>query len=403
VQGIFPLRKDSSKNKVNYQNGVMLAEAMRYAINKINTINYLHGYKLKIGKLVNCFTEYCVRKEILDAYLREVQFLIGPYSSETSYSASILTDTFQITSVSYGAMYSDFGHFGKVQPSHMFRTVPSDDYRILATLDFIQQSKWTYVAVISSHGYDGEHDAIPFIQKLGSYGACLSSQVSMPRIKDEKDHYEKIIDQMVSEKRLNVLVLFTTNEDSWNIFNVLKSKKLIGRFTVLCVYGCVNYQDVLEGNNKVANGTLSLYVHNTEVEEFKEYFLALKPKDHPYASLYFNTFWENVFQCSINITTKDMYKRDCTGNEKLDVGQGYYPLTPVHTVLDAVYGVAVATRALLENVCGKAKYKRKKITNSTCVIDSSDIHKNTRFILSYLRQLAYKDGTLRVPELGRLN
>jgi len=49
VQGIFPLRKDSSKNKVNYQNGVMLAEAMRYAINKINTINYLHGYKLKIA------------------------------------------------------------------------------------------------------------------------------------------------------------------------------------------------------------------------------------------------------------------------------------------------------------------------------------------------------------------
>ena len=401
VMGIFPLRKNSN-DTVNYQNGVMFSEAMRYAVNRINTMNFLHGYKLKIDKMVTCFTEYCVRDSLLDAYLGGLQFLIGPYSSETSYFASILTDTFRIPAISYSATYSDFMHFGKVQ-SHMFRTVPSDDYRILAALDFIQQSEWTYVSVISSHGYDGERDAIPFIQKLSSYGACLSSQVSMPRFKDDRQLYEKIIDQMVAEKRLKALVLFTTNEDSRNIFNVLKLKKLIGRFTILCMYGCVNYQDVLEGNEEIANGTLSLYVHNTEVEDFRKSFLALKPKNHPYRSKYFDTFWENVFQCSINDTTSALYEKKCTGNEQLREGQGYYPLTPVHTVLDAVYGVAIATRLFLESICNKDNYKNQNLNKTTCIVDASDTHRNTRFIMESFQQLAYEDGTLKVLKPGNLS
>ena len=377
----------------------MLSEALRYAIQKVNRDDVMYGYQLKIEQIESCFTENCVRQKLLDAYMRSHQFLIGPYSSETSYFASILTDTFRLPSISYSATYSDFGRYGTMQ-RFMFRTVPSDDYRVLAALDFIHQSKWNYVSVISSHGYDGERDAITFIRKLSDYGTCLSSQDIIPKYKNGRDYYEEIVNRLSSTSRLNVLVLFTNNEDSWSILKMLKTKDLFRRFTILCIYGCTNYLEVLDGNHAIANGTLSLYIHNTEVEGFKTWFLQQKPNNHPYAKIYFKTFWENVFKCSfIGNNTVQTYKINCTGNEQLKVGQGYYPLTPTHTVLDAVYGVAHAVRTFVKRYCTK----KANTTNEACRINATDVHKNTNFLVDQLSQLVYNDGTVRISEPGKLN
>lgn len=394
VFGIFPLNKNETW--VDYQNGVMLSEAFRYAVMKVNKDDAMYGYKLQISKIESCFTEDCVRRKLLLAYLHTLQFLIGPYSSETSYFASILTDTFKLPSISYSATYSDFGRYGSRQ-KFMFRTVPSDDYRVLAALEFIRQSKWNYVSVISSHGYDGERDAIIFIRKLSHYGTCLSSQDIIPKFKNGRDYYEEVINRVSSNPRLTVLVLFTGNEDSWNILKKLKEKKLFGRFTILCIYGCTNYLEVLDGNHVVANGTLSLHIHNTEVEGFKTWFLQQNPSKHPYNDIYFETFWENVFKC--NFGNKTTYIKKCTGDEKLSVGQGYYPNTPIHTVLDAVYGLAQTVRDFVGRFC---KIQRESDKNTTCRIDATHTHKNTNYLARQLSKLVYNDGTIRIPKSGDL-
>ncbi|XP_066919426.1 metabotropic glutamate receptor 3-like [Clytia hemisphaerica] len=389
----------------------MLAEAMRFAIQQVNKLDILHGYKFNLTSMFNCLTEFCVREKIRDTFLTKTQFLIGPYSSETSYYGSILTDTFQLPSISYSATYSDFGRYGLMQ-RYMYRTVPSDDYRILAALQFIRQSNWTYVGVISSHGYDGERDAILFIRKLSKYGACLSSQRKIPRYEDTEKHYENIIEEMLSETRLSVLVLFTTNKDTRNIFRVLKAKKLESRFTILCMYGCTNYLDVVNGNQDISNGTLSMYIHNTEVEEFKSWFLRLKPENHPFGDLYFNTFWENVFHCHVNESENvKLYDKKCTMNEQLDVGQGYYTSTPVHTVLDAVYGMALATKNFIENTCNEFEYRKLELNKNVsigtakriCYIGAQRIHKNSKHVRDELLKLVYKDGTLRISDPGNPN
>ena len=394
VFGIFPLNKNETW--VDYQNGVMLSEAFRYAIMKVNNDDIMYGYEFRIENIESCFTETCVRKKLLLAYIDAMQFLIGPYSSETSYFASILTDTFRMPSVSYSATYSDFGRYGSMQ-RYMFRTVPSDDYRVLAALDFIHQSKWNYVSVISSHGYDGERDAIIFIRKLSQYGTCLSSQDIIPKFKNGRDYYEEVINRVSSNTRLNVLVLFTGNQDSWNILKKLKEKKLFHRFTILCIYGCTNYLEVLDENHAIANGTLSLHIHNTEVKGFKTWFLQQKPKNHPFKDFYFERFWENVFKCNFDNTTT--YKTKCTGNENLKVGQGYYPNTPIHTVIDAVYVLAQTVRNFVGKVCKK---KTESQVNSTCRIDPTNTHKNTRYLTNRISELAYKDGTIRIPKPGQL-
>ena len=85
-------------------------------------------------------------------------FLIGPYSSETSYIGSILTKTFGQLAVTYSATYSDFE---KTQ-GYMLRTVPTDKFRVDATIDVVKKLDWNYVGVISSYGYNGEREALRY-------------------------------------------------------------------------------------------------------------------------------------------------------------------------------------------------------------------------------------------------
>ena len=44
MNGIFPI---TSRDRINYQSGVMMVEAMKYAVQTIDQ-DYLHGYKLEI-------------------------------------------------------------------------------------------------------------------------------------------------------------------------------------------------------------------------------------------------------------------------------------------------------------------------------------------------------------------
>ena len=101
--------------------------------------------------------------------------MIGPYSAETSYEASILTGTFRQIAISYSAAFSDF------DSKAMLRTIPSNFYRVQALLKLVERLEWNYVAVISSYGHDGELDAQKFIFKLSRIGVCLGEQIYLPK------------------------------------------------------------------------------------------------------------------------------------------------------------------------------------------------------------------------------
>ena len=84
---------------------------------------------LGIKKIFNVDQINDVRQKILTTFKEKVPFLIGPYSSETSYIGSILTGTFSQITISYGATYSDFDASDH-NHENMLRTVPSDKFRI---------------------------------------------------------------------------------------------------------------------------------------------------------------------------------------------------------------------------------------------------------------------------------
>ena len=160
----------------------MMGEAMKYAVERVNNdTESLHGYTFEINEIYGSSSEDSVRDDVLGTFLTKVPFLIGPYSSETSYIASILTKTFKQITVSYSAAYSDF------VTKAMFRTVSSNVYRVRALFDLVKRLERNYFAVINSYGHDGDRDAISFISKFSSIGACLVEQIDLPQQRDAND------------------------------------------------------------------------------------------------------------------------------------------------------------------------------------------------------------------------
>ena len=142
IDGIFDFGSNSTE-KINYQSGIMMGEAMKYAVGSVNNnLEELFGYSLEIKKIYGSDNEDDVLNNVLKTFLTEVLFLIGPYSAETSYDASILTGAFRQIAISYSAAFSDF------DSKTMWHTVSSNFYRVQALLELVERLEWNYVAVI---------------------------------------------------------------------------------------------------------------------------------------------------------------------------------------------------------------------------------------------------------------
>ena len=278
----------------------------------------------------------------------------------------------------------------------MLRTVPSNFYRVQALLDLVERLEWNYLAVISSYGHDGEHDAKKFISKLSGIGVCLGEQIDIPRQSSaDSSSFNNAVSTIQRDQRIRAIILFTINDDSRRIMMALKQNNLEHFYRIICAFGCTNYMEVVEDVEDVALGTISLDIHYKREYGFENYFLSRTPKTNN--DTQFIKFWEKVFDCKVNDWNMNTINGSglppCTGYEKLEEGRGYYPLTPVHTVIDAVYSIAYALKVLVENVCHK---NQKWMANSTeCVINPNDRKMYSHMIFRNLSGRSYPDGTLK--------
>lgn len=84
---------------------------------------------------------------------------------------------------------------------------------------------------------------------------CVAGQVDLARHEDAEG-YEKAVQTMDMERKLKAVVMFTTVQDSKQLLLAIKKLKLKDRFFILCVYGCSNYVEVVNGVEDVAQGIL---------------------------------------------------------------------------------------------------------------------------------------------------
>ena len=384
---MFPI---STVKGVNFQSGLMMAEAMRFAVEHVNNrSDLLHGYKLKISKIYDYNSISDIRGGVLKTFLEDTPFLIGPHTSEATYETSILTGTFSQPSISYAATFSDFDTTCDLS-QFMLRSVSSDTFRIQVALDLLKKLAWNYVGVISSYGYNGERDARRFISRLNAYDICLGKDFDLSK-KPNNDEYIKVIKAISLKPRIKAVVLFTTHKDSAALLDAIMKLGLSKRFHLIFFYGGTNFMEVVKNREHAAAGSLSIDIKSYEIPEFREWFLSRNLANS--RKRYFRVFWETLFQCSI-AKNSAKYNRTCSNRDFIKVGKGYYPNTNVQSVVDAVYAIAYALKALIEFYCNSDDMKSR--SQSKCFINAKNRNVYSRPVYSNLKEMAFKDGTLNI-------
>ena len=146
---------------------------------------------------------------------------------------------------------------------------------------------------------------------------------------------------------------------------------------------------------KMLLGTISLDFHYKSEYGFGNYFLSRTLKTNN--DTQFIRFWEKVFNCRVSVENMNIINGSgllpCTADEKTEEENGYYPLTPLYTVVDAVYSFTYALKVLIEILCHK---EQKWMVNSAmCVINPNNPKMYSHMIFSNLLALSYPDGTIK--------
>ncbi|XP_057311230.1 metabotropic glutamate receptor 3-like isoform X2 [Hydractinia symbiolongicarpus] len=383
ISGLFPITEPSSE--INVQSGIMMAIAMKYALERSSSF---YGYNVN-HDILDAVGDYKVREQVLNTFIQGKQFLVGPYSSETTYISNILASTFMLQSISYGGTYSDF-YNNDISHKYMVRSIQSDVYRIHAVLDVVKELQWNYVSVVSSFNYNGEREAINFVSKLSMIDACLANQFDLPKNPTEKE-FVQIVKGLHMDRRVKAVVLFTSKQDSRYFFQTLARLNMEGLFFILCVYGCTNYVEVIKDIEETTVGVLSLDVHNPEVIGFKEYFLSQKVSHE--SPEYFKNYWETLFECHLNKTHNlGLYSKNCTKNETL-TETDYYPNTPIHTVVNAVSAIIKTLKSFIEKTCNENSSSLDG--TDKCPIQPSKVHRIADNITRLFNDImSAPDGTI---------
>ena len=367
ITGYFAVRSPIVKDgawkcgSINLQDGIVLLEAFRYAINVTNAMgilpkNFTIGYKI----YDSCKSTVVLKEHLVPTLFHEEKKLlgiVGPYTSSEAVLAASVFSVFHTSSISYKASSLELEDRGRY--SNFFRTVPSDRSEAEAIADILLKYNWTYVSCISSH--EKQRGFLVLKALIESSGKCIAKQVLLPEIA-EAVSFNDAIDTISSDTKAKVIVLFTTREDTINLMEAAHKKQYGAE--VLWIGGTGWGNLVLRNSMKpLGFGAISLnyYTHDHD-PMFREYFCSLTPQVANYN--WFKKFWEEVFGCSFD---RKYNKTPCSGKEKLEISKGLPQFTTVGPVLDAVLVYAKALKITLVHLCGKdistACFKQHYISN----------------------------------------
>ncbi|XP_065057393.1 metabotropic glutamate receptor 3-like [Rhopilema esculentum] len=386
IAGIFNVHLKGNLGKrcgiIDPQYGIMFVEAMLFALDRINNdTSILHGLKLRTRIYDTCGDKLYLRNILVQVANYHSQGVVGPQYSDDAITTATIMNIFGKNTISYAATSPDLEN--RIRHGYFYRTVPSDYNAVKLLVSLALKFKWNYIALISSEGNYGQRSSDLFRDSATKQGICIPIDMTISEDAKTGD-YEYILQMIKKQSAIKVVYLLLTDNHLKIFFEVAqKLKEDIGYLQFVASDGWGTRSFVASGKT-VANGTITFQVDHSEVREFREYFLKLKPATNK-RNVWFEQFWEETFNCTFKNST---VQKACTGDEELTDGVGYYSQTPVLSVINAMYAYAYAFKKVIWYEC--------LITNKTvdyCSKNKTMLQKLTsyRAILSHVRETQFKE------------
>ncbi|XP_028390815.1 metabotropic glutamate receptor 2-like [Dendronephthya gigantea] len=366
--GLFPIHKEGDKENIcgefNEIPGYQYMEAMRYAVEKINNrTDLLPGIKLGTIIYDTCRSPtICAdkTKEFIQLTLSEnkaksrLAGIIGPFVSGNSKIVGSFLRVFEIPQISYASLSVELSN--KDIYNYFFRTVPPDSFFAEALAQLLERMGWNYVSLIYSKGTYSETGAQEVIKAMKKRKICLAKKFRLTRF-PKKPEYQRVIAEVAAAKEANVVVFVTIQRDSRALLDAKRGQPLAKRLLIVGSVAWSNRDDITNGLESTADGTITFSHREGEMTDFETHFRSLNLTSYNASyKNWFHEFWQKQFKCCFNDSSVSLckkYPNICTGKESLL--STHMEIAPVRVVINAVNAMAYALDNMRKAVCPNAK------------------------------------------------
>eukprot|EP00112_Aurelia_sp_Birch-Aquarium-sp1_P001067 Seg1108.5 transcript_id=Seg1108.5/GoldUCD/mRNA.D3Y31 product="Metabotropic glutamate receptor 3" protein_id=Seg1108.5/GoldUCD/D3Y31 len=327
---------------------MMRLEAFLYALDLINSNNTLL-YGRRIGARIFDMCRNSNKVLICSVtYLGGTVAVVGPEESSSVHLSSVIHASFspRTAVVSFGGASESLDD--KQQYSNLFHTIPGKVIMVDALTDVASFFNWSYIGVLHSY-YNQGNGITSFRSHASKKGICVKFAASLKAVLNDQFFHE-ILRPLKKDKRIKALFLLLSdieakqffryisrNYDSYSHLNFIGGQQLGTKL------------GLLTGNNSIDIGLITVEVESARNHDFENYYLGLRPNSNT-RNTYFNRFWEQTFNCSLNKNNNGSKQR-CTGSEQLKEGKGFYENAPVSPIINAVLAIVYSLKHVLEKKC----------------------------------------------------
>ena len=380
IGGLFPVHKsamDDDSCTPIFKEGVVLTEAMVYAVKYVNENNLL-PYNITLGYDIRdtCSKVLTALKTSLDfvngrrilseqnsnsttvnltpaASSKNPIAVLGAGNSVISSAVNNILSIFRVPQIGYASTSRILSN--KNRYPTFLRMVPPDSHQGRAIAKIVSHFGWNYVALLASDDIYGRPLAETFKNEAKKFGVCLAIDILIP-YNPTVETIRKTVGKLRQNKNIEVILLFTSESEAVDILYQSARQKVTRKVWI----GSDSWADspkIAEDNAKIVDGMFRIINQPTVVPDFMEYFYKLNPLSGNQNS-WFGEFWEKIFQCTIskkNLTSKSngyrFSPRNCTGEEQLAAKllKTDAIFSRVSYVLDAVLSVVYSVRKICQS------------------------------------------------------
>ncbi|KAG1685964.1 Metabotropic glutamate receptor 3 [Nymphon striatum] len=380
---VFPIHHRNGLNcgKLQLEEGIQALEALVFTINKINkNETLLPGIKLGIVAIDSCDNEVHALEQSLDFIkgfmTRGQQFqkgnfvcangdkpvyasgrfdnivgVIGGQSSAVSIQLAQLLRLFHVPQISYLSTSPTLSNRNRFE--YFFRTVPSDINQAHAMLEILKKFGWKYAAVVYSDSDYGNRGFETLVDLAPDYDVCFSLPIRVSLDRFNSQDYDFVVRTLLYKTKAKVVIVFANKQITKKLMEAVKRYNSYDRFVWIGSDAWGGRQSVVERNEDVIEGAISVQPLVRPIQGFSEYLTNLNDKNNK-ANPWFAEFWEEYFKCEIqglrDSGNRTKYKW-CNGKEKLAKENGFTQQPSLHFVRDAAYAFAFALHSLHKSKC----------------------------------------------------
>ncbi|KAG1685960.1 Metabotropic glutamate receptor 8 [Nymphon striatum] len=349
---VFPIHHRNGLNcgKLQLEEGIQALEALVFTINKINkNETLLPGIKLGIVAIDSCDNEVHALEQSLDFIkgfmTRGQQFQKGNFVCANGDKPVYASGRFDNIVGVIGGQSSAVS----IQLAQLLRLfhVPQVNLKIVSKFG------WKYAAVVYSDSDYGNRGFETLVDLAPDYDVCFSLPIRVSLDRFNSQDYDFVVRTLLYKTKAKVVIVFANKQITKKLMEAVKRYNSYDRFVWIGSDAWGGRQSVVERNEDVIEGAISVQPLVRPIQGFSEYLTNLNDKNNK-ANPWFAEFWEEYFKCEIqglrDSGNRTKYKW-CNGKEKLAKENGFTQQPSLHFVRDAAYAFAFALHSLHKSKC----------------------------------------------------